>query len=261
MGDEYRGVLAPGVLAGKVALITGAARGIGQATAMELARAGASVALNDIDQDAEETESLIRALDVPVSFHQGDVSNRSSVEAMIEAAVRAHGRLDCLIANAGVSLPEPFLEITDQAMQRTLDINLKGVILCGQAAARQMARQGGGGRIVNISSVHAIASFRRFSVYDAAKAGVARLTMTMAADLAEHRITVNAIGPGWINTPMNAGAYVTPEQRAAVDASIPLGRVGLAAEIGGVAAFLCTSAASYITGSFILVDGGISLAL
>jgi glucose 1-dehydrogenase len=260
MTTSYRSVLAPDALAGKVALVTGAARGIGQATAVELARAGAVIALNDIDHEAEETVRLIEDLGRPVSFHQGDVSSRASVEATVDAVVRTHGRLDCLIANAGISVPEHFLEITDEVMQRTLDINLRGVILCGQAAARQMVRQGEGGQIVNISSVHAVASFRGFAVYDAAKAGVMRLTATMAADLAEHQITVNAIGPGWMLTPMNAAAYDTPEKRAAVDASLPLHRVGLPEEIGGVAAFLCSPAASYVTGSFILVDGGLSLA-
>ncbi|MGH2389546.1 MAG: SDR family NAD(P)-dependent oxidoreductase, partial [Chloroflexota bacterium] len=260
MTTSYRSVLAPDALAGKVAWVTGATRGIGQATAVELARAGAAVALNDIDDNAKETVRLIEDLGRPVSFHQGDVSSRASVEATVDAVARTHGRLDCLVANAGISVPQSFLEITDEVMQRTLDINLRGVILCGQAAARQMVRQGEGGQIVNISSIHAVSSFRGFAVYDAAKAGVMRLTATMAADLAEHGITVNAIGPGWMLTPMNASAYDTPEKRAAVDASLPLHRVGLPEEICGMAAYLCSPAAGYITGSFILVDGGLILA-
>ena len=260
MANEYRSVLMPNALAGKVALVTGATRGIGQAAAAELARAGAVVALNDIDGAAEETTRLIQDIGRPVSFHQGDVSSRADMEAVVAGVVRTHGRLDCLIANAGISVPQRFLEITDEVMQRTLDINLRGVILCGQIAARQMALQGNGGQIVNISSIHAVASFRGFAVYDAAKAGVMRLTATMAADLAEHRITVNAIGPGWTLTPLNAPHYDTPEKRAAVDASLPLHRVGLPEEIGGMAAYLCSPAAGYITGSFILVDGGLLLA-
>ncbi len=260
MTQAYRSVLMPDALTGKVALVTGATQGIGQAAAVELAKAGAAIALNDIHGSAEETTRLIQEIGRPVSFHQGDVSSRADMEAVVAGVVHAHGRLDCLIANAGISVPQTFLEITDEVMQRTLDINLRGVILCGQIAARQMVRQGGGGQIVNISSIHAVAGFRGFAVYDATKAGVTRLTATMAADLAEHKITVNAIGPGWTLTPLNASAFDTPEKRAAVEASLPLHRVGLPEEIGGMAAYLCSPAAGYITGSFILVDGGLILA-
>jgi NAD(P)-dependent dehydrogenase (short-subunit alcohol dehydrogenase family) len=178
---------------------------------------------------------------------------------MVAEVVADHGKLDILVSNAGIHLPRPFLEITDAEMDRQIGVLLRGVILCGQAAARQMARQGSGGAIVHISSIHAIESFREAAVYDACKAGVVRLTATMAAELAEHGIRVNAIGPGWVDTPLNAEALSTPEKRAAVSAGIPLGRVGDPEEIGALAAFLCSPAAAYMTGSFVLIDGGLLL--
>ncbi|MDB5077389.1 MAG: short-chain dehydrogenase/reductase, partial [Chloroflexi bacterium] len=256
MAEASARVLVANALAGKTALVTGAARGIGRAIALELAHTGANVAINDLER-ADETVQAITALGRHASYHRADVSQRAEVEAMIAAVVAEHGRLDILVNNAGISFPEPFLDITDRAMQRTLDVDLKGVILCGQVAARQMVRQGAGGRIVNISSVHAVSSWAGAVVYDAAKAGVMRLTATMALELAEHDITVNTIGPGWVDTPINDTLLSTPEQRDAVERSIPLGRVGRPEEIGALAAFLCTDAAAYMTGSFVLMDGGL----
>ncbi len=251
-------VLREDALAGKVALVTGAARGIGRAVALELAHAGADVALNDLNP-GEEGNSLLQtmtALGRQSSLHQADVADHSAVEAMVRDVVVRHGRLDILINNAGMQLWEPFLEITDAVVDRTLNVDLKGVIYCGQAAARQMLRQGGGGRIVNISSVHAVYSIKTAAVYDAAKAGVKRLTATMALELAEHNITVNAIAPGWIDTPMSEPLLSTPEDLAAALETIPINRIGDPQEVGQLAAYLCSEAAGYITGSFIVIDGG-----
>jgi glucose 1-dehydrogenase len=255
------GVLAGDALARKVGLVTGAAKGIGRGAALALAHAGADVAINDItlDHHADTTAASVGALGRRATLHQADVSQRDAVERMVAEVVAAHGRLDILVSNAGIHLPRPFLEITDDVMQREIDVDLKGVILCGQAAARQMVRQGGGGAIVNISSIHAIDSYRHAAIYDACKAGVLRLTATMALELAEHRIRVNAIGPGWVDTPLNTAALDTPEKRATVSTGIPLGRVGEPEEIGTLAAFLCSPAAAYITGSFVLIDGGLLL--
>lgn len=253
-----RRVLTQDALSGKVALITGAVRGIGRGIALELANAGADIALNDLNpgEEAHGVMQEIAATGREVSVHQADVADRRSVEAMVQAVVEQHGRLDILINNAGMQQWEPFLEITDVALERTLDVDLKGVILCGQAAARQMVQQGEGGRIVNLSSVHAVYSIKTAAVYDAAKAGVRRLTATMALELAEHGITVNAIAPGWIDTPMNIPLLDTPEKRAEVNASIPLGRIGYPQEVGQLAAYLSSSAAAYITGAFLVIDGG-----
>jgi len=251
-------VLRSDALAGKVALVTGAARGIGRATAIELAHAGADIAINDLDPGgpARELAEIVRGLGRRVSVHQGDVSRRPDVEETVRAVVEAHGRLDILINNAGMQIWEPFLEISDSPLQRTLDVDLKGVILCGQAAARQMVRQGGGGRIVNISSVHAVYSIKTAAVYDAAKAGVMRLSSTMALELAGYGITVNAIAPGWMDTPLAAPMLSTPQARAEVNATIPVGRVGRPEEVGALAAYLSTEAAAYITGAFLVIDGG-----
>ena len=255
---SFQRVLREDVLAGKVALVTGAARGIGRAIALELAHAGAHVALNDLDPDepGRELQQMIISLGRQASLHKADVSNHAAVEAMVREVVEQHGRLDILINNAGMQLWEPFLEITDAVVERTLGVDLKGVIFCGQAAARQMVRQGGGGRIINISSVHAVYSIKTAAVYDAAKAGVKRLTATMALELAEHNITANAIAPGWIDTPMNEPFLRKPEDRAAARAPIPAGRIGDPQEVGQLAAYLCSEVASYITGSFIVIDGG-----
>jgi NAD(P)-dependent dehydrogenase (short-subunit alcohol dehydrogenase family) len=254
----FQRVLRSDALAGKVALVTGAARGIGRGIALELAHAGADVALNDLGpaSESEDLQHIIRGLGRRVSFHRADVSEHAAVEVMMREVVEQHGRLDILINNAGMQQWEPFLEITDAAIDRTLNVDLKGVIYCGQAAARQMVQQSTRGRIVNISSVHAVYSIKTAAVYDAAKAAVKRLTATMALELAEQRITVNAIAPGWIDTPLNRPFLDTAEGAAGVLATIPLQRVGEPQEIGHLAAYLCTDAASYITGAFIVIDGG-----
>ncbi len=252
------GVLTPTALAGKVALVTGAARGIGRAIALELARAGADVALNDVDpgEAAEEVASRIHTLGRRASVHQADVSDRASVEAMFEQVDALYGQVDILINNAGVQVWEPFLEITEGPLQHILDVDLKGVIYCSQAAARRMVARGIQGRIINISSVHAVYSIKTAAVYDAAKAGVMRLTMTAALELAPHGVTLNAVGPGWMDTPLAAPFIGTPEGRAAVNATIPLGRVGRPEEVGMLCAYLASAAAAYITGAFIVIDGG-----
>lgn len=257
-GGPFPHILAKDALANKVALVTGAARGIGRAIALELAYAGANVALNDL-QSGDEAQEVLRsivALGREASIHKADVSQRREVAEMVQAIVEHYGRLDILVNNAATQREEPFLEITDESLQRVLDVDLKSVVLCGQAAARQMILSGRSGRIVNISSVHAVSSFKAAAVYDAAKAGVMRLTATMALELAQHGITVNAIAPGWMDTPGTAPFLDITENRAAANATIPVGRVGDPHEVGQLAAYLCAEAAAYITGSFIVIDGG-----
>lgn len=251
-------VLVTDALAGKVALVTGAARGIGRAIALELAHAGADIALNDL-HPAEAAQEALRemlALGRRASIHHADVAERASVESMVQEVIAQYGHIDVLINNAGIQREEPFLEISDGGMQRVLDVDLKGVILCGQIVARQMVRQGNGGRIINISSVHAVSSFRASAVYDAAKAGVARLTATMALELAPYGITVNVIAPGWMETEGTAPFLSVAENMVAANETVPLNRVGNPHEVGQLAAFLCTEAAAYMTGSFIAIDGG-----
>ena len=251
-------VLVTDALAGKVALVTGAARGIGRAIALELAYAGADIALNDLHpaEPAQEVLREILALGRRASIHHADVAERAAVESMVHDVVEQYGHIDILINNAGIQQEEPFLEISDSAIERVLDVDLKSVILCGQIVARQMVHQGNGGRIINISSVHAVSSFKASAVYDAAKAGVTRLTATMALELAQYGITVNVIAPGWMETHGTAPFLSVAENRAAANETIPLKRVGNPHEVGQLAAFLCTEAAAYMTGSFIAVDGG-----
>jgi NAD(P)-dependent dehydrogenase (short-subunit alcohol dehydrogenase family) len=176
---------------------------------------------------------------------------------MIEAVEAAFGQLDILVNNAGLNIWEPFLEVSDQGLDRILDVDFKGVVYCSRAAAGRMVRRGGAGRIINISSVHAVSSWPNSAIYDAVKAGVMRLTATMALELARYGITVNAIGPGWIETPLNRQFLRTAEERAAVNAGIPAGRIGQPEEIGALAAFLSSDAASYINGAYITVDGAL----
>jgi NAD(P)-dependent dehydrogenase (short-subunit alcohol dehydrogenase family) len=254
-----RAAIREDALAGSVALVTGAARGIGRGVALELARAGADVLINDLrpEGDGEEVAALVRALGRRARIYQADVADRAAVEAMLAEAEAEFGPLHILVNNAGMIVWEPFLEVSDAGLDRILDVDVKGVVYCARAAARQMVRHGIPGRIINISSVHAVCSWPNAAIYDAAKAAVMRLTATMALELAPHGITVNAIGPGMIDTPINAQFLRTPEDRARAAAGIPAGRIGQPEEIGALAAFLSSDAASYISGAYIVIDGAL----
>ncbi|HTO12487.1 MAG TPA: SDR family NAD(P)-dependent oxidoreductase [Candidatus Binatia bacterium] len=242
-------------LNGKVAAITGGARGIGRATARLFAAEGATVALGDVDaagaeQAAREiTERGGKALALPL-----DVGDAGQVNAFVESVVAAHGRLDVMVANAGIAHSAPFLEHPEAQWQRVLRVNLTGVFLTCQAAARQMVKQGGGGRIVTIASINAFRGVENLVSYNAAKAGVVELTRTMAVELAQHGIAVNAIAPAQIDTRMTQTLPAEARQRR-VD-RIPLGRFGEPEDIAKAALFLASDDASYVTGHTLAVDGG-----
>ena len=246
-----------GRLAGKVALVTGAARGIGAATARRLAAEGATVALTDVLAEAlESTAADIRSSGAQAKAWVLDVTRREDVRRVVGEVVRDFGRIDILVSNAAVGKPTPFLETTDADLQRVFEVNLNGVFLMGQEVGRVMVGQGGG-RIVNVSSLAAHTGNDRQSAYAAAKGGVDALTRVMAFELAPLGISVNAVSPGPIETEL-AKAMLTAATRSAREVRVPLGRLGKPEEVARAVIFLASPSASYITGASLEISGGVS---
>jgi glucose 1-dehydrogenase len=250
------------MLNGKVALVTGGARGIGAACALALAEAGADVVINDVAHldEAEALRARISGLGRSAVVHQADVSNRNAVEDIISSAVQRFGRLDIAVANAYRSIRQPFLEVTPEAMAETFAVTYWGVFHTLQVAARAIIAQGGGGRLIVISSIHAEQPFARSASYNAAKAAAVHLARTAANELAPHHITVNCIAPGWIDTP-GERTYTTDAEIAAAGKALPWGRLGQPREIGALAAFLASDEAEFISGAFIRADGAQMVAM
>ena len=241
----------------KVAVVTGAAGGIGYACAELFAQEGAKVVLSDIDQaKGEEAVERIQGAGGEALFVACDVADKAQVQALMDSAVAAYGRIDCVVANAGIVHACDFLELEEDDFDRVLRVNLKGVFLTGQAAARQMAAQGGGGAIINMSSVNAVMAIPSITPYVVAKGGVNQLTKVMAIALADRNIRVNGIGPGSIMTDMVKSVNTNPDAMRAVMSRTPLGRIGEASEVASVALFLASDDSSYITGQIIYPDGG-----
>jgi NAD(P)-dependent dehydrogenase (short-subunit alcohol dehydrogenase family) len=247
-------------LSGKVALVTGAQQGIGRAIAVALAREGADVCVNFLDDRdaAERVAGEVRAGGRKAMVVQGDVVRSRDVEAVVTAATRDLGTPDILVNNAGVFPRAQFLELAEAEWDHVLGVNLKGGFLCAQAAARAMVAAGRPGAIINISS-SAIRGDARGVHYSASKAGVLGMTRAMALALAPHGIRVNAIAPGLTDTQQPRYGN-TEEQIAARAAEIPLGRMAQPEEIARVAAFLASEDAAFITGELIHANGGAYLA-
>lgn len=247
-------------LLGKHALVTGAARGIGRGCALELARAGANVAINDLERTAEgeATVAEIRALGRHAILVEGDAFEHDSCGEIVERTLEAFGRIDVLVSNPAYSRRVDFLDYPPETFHKVLQGTLAGGFSMSQAVARHMVARGGGGKIVFISSVHARRPFTRSVAYNAAKAGLNHMAFTIAAELLPHRINVNVIEPGWIDTP---GEHETFGDAAIAQAgpTLPWGRLGTPQDIGKTAAFLASDDADYITGAAILVDGGFLL--
>ena len=245
-------------LEGKVALVTGAAQGIGLACAQAFAREGAEVFIADINEDAGRREVLrLRSDGARASFGACDVSRKDQVQATVEAVVNEFGRLDVLVANAGIVHAAEFLDLEEKDFDRVLAVNLKGIFLAGQAAARQMVKQGGGGSIINMSSVNAVLAIPNQVPYVVSKGGMNQLTKVMSLALAPHRIRVNGIGPGTILTELARTAVLgNREAERKILSRTPLGRMGDPEEIAQVALFLASDEASYVTGQTIYADGG-----
>lgn len=242
----------------KVALVTGAARGIGLATVQKFLSEGWQVALLDIDNDTlQRTFSALALPDRTLALHC-DVADADGVSAAVARVVERFGRLDALVNNAGIAIFKPLLETTPADWARTLAVNLTGPFLCTQAAAPVM-RDKGGGSIVNITSISSLRASTLRVAYGTSKAGLAHLTKQQAIELAAFNIRVNAVAPGPVDTAM-AKAVHTPEIRADYHDTIPLNRYGREEELAETIFFLCSDRASYITGQLLSVDGGFEAA-
>ena len=245
-------------LADKVALVTGGAQGIGLACAQAFAREGAQVVIADMNEEAGNREVLrLRAEGLPVSFAACNVSKKAEVERAVAAAVNEFGRLDVLVANAGIVHTAEFLDIEEADFDRVIAVNLKGIFLAGQAAARQRVKQGGGGAIINMSSVNAVLAIPNQVPYVVSKGAINQLTKVMSISLATHGIRVNGIGPGTILTELARNAVLgNREAERKILSRTPMGRMGDPDEVAQVAVFLASDAASYVTGQTIYPDGG-----
>lgn len=242
----------------RIALVTGARSGIGHAIALELARQGADVAINDL-ADNPEVEAVVQAiagLGRRAIATPGDVSNAQQVADMVGSVVQKLGRLDILVNNAGIEKKTPFLEVAESDFDRVIAVNLKGTFLCAQAAARVMVKQGTGGKIINISSIHEDLPMPGNSPYCASKGAIRMLTRTLALELAPHQINVIGVGPGAVATPINRDVLGSSGLLDQLKAQIPWGRLAAPEEIARVVAFLASSSADYLTGTTVFVDGG-----
>ena len=245
-------------LDGKVAIVTGAASGIGQAIATVMASEGASVVIDYVggpDGANQTVQAITKAGGKAVAF-AADVSQPEQVNALIQSAVTTYGKLDIFVNNAGIEYKHPITEFPLEQWNKIIAVNLTGPFLCMQAAAKQMISQGGGGRIINVSSIHQDLPMTGNAPYCASKGGLRMLMRTAAVELAPQGITVNNIGPGAIFTPIDADVQANPEMERALMAEIPLGRWGKPEEVAGLAVFLASEAGSYVTGSTYYIDGG-----
>ena len=245
-------------LANKVALVTGAAKGMGKAHALALAKAGAKVILTDIDfQEVQKSAQEILDLGFEARAYKLDVINKTEIDQVFDQVFDIYKRLDILVNNAGILLSKPFLEITQEEWDKVLSVNLRGQFLCAQKAAFLM-KQNNWGRIINISSIasgEVGKGLAQSAHYAASKGGVKALTETLALELAQYNITVNAIAPGAIETDMTKN--IAEEEKQRILNSIPLKRFGKPEEVASLAVFLASEEASYLTGSTIYIDGGL----
>jgi len=244
----------------RVAVVTGASRGIGRATAIALGRSGASVVVNyrSHEDEADEVVQAIRESGSEAAKYAADVANQEQVEQLIAFAVKEFGKVDVAIGNAAFSDREPFYQADMTGFRRTVDVTMWGAFHLLRAAARQMIGQGQGGAIVLVSSPHAFVAVPRSMAYNMSKAALEHMAKTAAIELAEFRIRVNLIQPGWTDTP-GERKFADEETLRRAGQGIPLGRLGTPEEMAEGILFLCDPGQSYVTGATLLIDGGISL--
>jgi glucose 1-dehydrogenase len=246
-------------LKGKVAVVTGGNSGIGKAVVLELARQGARVVIDYVchPEATEALEKQVAALGDQAAGVDADVSKVADLQRLIDTAVQKFGRLDVMVNNAGVETRTSVLDTTEEQYERVLQINLKSAFFGTQLAARQVIKQGGGGRVINITSVHEDWPMPGNTAYCLSKGGMRMLTRTAGVELAPHNILVAGVGPGAVATPINLSTMKDPALLKKLDAVIPLGRMARPEEVAAVVAFLAGDGASYITATPLFADGGI----
>lgn len=245
----------------KVALVTGASSGIGKAIATRFAAEGAHVAVNyrpGSQPDLDAARAEVATFGPTAIAVSADVSKRDDVEQMMADVIAAFGRIDIAVNNAGIEIRRPFLEITDDEWQRVIGVNLFGSFVVSQVAARTMVKQGSGGKLIFISSVHEDIPFPDYTAYCASKGGIRMMMRNLAMELAPFRINVNNIAPGAIATPINKAVLDDPTARKNALSEIPWGRFGTPDEVAAVALFLASDESAYVTGSTYYVDGGLT---
>jgi NAD(P)-dependent dehydrogenase (short-subunit alcohol dehydrogenase family) len=246
-------------LSNKVAIVTGARRGIGRGIALALAKAGADVVVSDLNlEDCQKVVEEIEALGRKGLAVKCDVTQKSEVDQLVQKTVDELGKLDILVNNAGIVEFKPFLELTEDDWDKVLEVNLKGYFLCAQAAAKEMVKNNGG-RIVNIASIasgQVGIGYPQIAHYCASKGGITALTEALALELSPQGINVNAIGPGVIETEMTKGMLGDEQTKQGILMRVPKKRVGRPEDIGAAAVFFASDEADYITGATLFVDGG-----
>jgi glucose 1-dehydrogenase len=246
-------------LKGKVAIVTGGNSGIGKAVTLALAEAGANLVIDYVadEKATEDLERQIFALGDKAIGVDADVSKVADLQMLVDQAVKELGRLDVMVNNAGIETRTSVLDTTEAQYEKVMAVNLKSAFFGTQIAAKQMIAQGGGGRIINISSVHEDWPMPGNAAYCLSKGGMRMLTRQAGQELGKHNILVVGVGPGAVATPINASTMADPGKMQVLDNAIPIGRMAEPSEIGSVVAFLAGDGASYLTGTTVFADGGL----
>ena len=243
----------------RIALVTGAGRGMGGTFAVALAHAGADVVvteLPDLEEDAHQTADAVVATGRRAMVAPLDVTEQASIHALVDRVLDEWGRIDILVNNAGLNIRQFAVDVTEEAWDKVVDTDLKGVFFCSQAVGRHMVARGGGGKIINISSQLGVVGEPQRIAYCASKAGVVNVTRVLALEWAPHGINVNAIAPTYVRTPLVDTLLADEAVRESIVRRIPMGRVAEPEEIAGVVVFLASPASDFVTGHTLLVDGG-----